>query len=98
MVNADFRPESSPEEHAFDWIMYDDAERTKDKTLQESLACYDPAMEVLVFVFLLSQSGNSMAMWRRKLVVPNNMRLSYSAQISQAKAGLRKNYHVLVDE
>jgi hypothetical protein len=98
VANADFRPSQSPSEPAFDWITYSDAEKTKDRTLQESIAFYEPAMEVLVFVFLLSKSGNSMAMWRRKLIVPNNTRLTLGAQISQAKAGLAKQYPIYIDE
>lgn len=69
-----------------------------DRTLQESLAFYDPATQVLVFVFLLSKTGNSMAMWRRKLSIPNNLRLANGAQITQAMAGLRKQYPIHLDE
>lgn len=69
-----------------------------DKVLQESVAFYDPAVQVIVFVFLPSQSGNSMAIWRRKVAVPNNMRLAYQPQITQALAALRKDYVVHVDE
>lgn len=71
-----------------------------DRTLQESVAFYDPAVQVVVFVFLLSESGNSMAIWRRKINVPNNIRLMLQAEITLACAGLRKekDYVVHLDE
>lgn len=69
-----------------------------DQILQESVALYDPAVQVIVFVFLPSQSGNSMAIWRRKVAVPNNLRLTYQVQIKQAMAALKKEYPVHVEE
>lgn len=71
-----------------------------DRTLQESVAFYDPAVQVIVFVFLPSHSGNSMAMWRRKVNVPNNTRLMLQHEINLAMVGLRrqKDYIVYVDE
>jgi hypothetical protein len=64
------------------------------------VAFYDPAVQVIVFVFLPSKSGNSVAMWRRKLKVPNNLRLTYQREISLAMAALRKDkdYVLHVDE
>jgi len=38
------------------------------------------------------------AIWRRKIMVPNNLRLAYQSQITQALAALRKDYIVHVDE
>lgn len=71
-----------------------------DKTIQTSAAFYDPSIQVIVFVFLPSKSGNSVAMWRRKIRVPNNTRLSLQPEINMAMAGLRKekDYHIHVDE
>jgi hypothetical protein len=71
-----------------------------DKTIQESVAHYDPAVQVIVFVFLPSKTGNSVAMWRRKVNVPNNIRLMLQPEINLAMAGLRKqiDYKVWVDE
>ncbi|KLO15890.1 hypothetical protein SCHPADRAFT_824062 [Schizopora paradoxa] len=97
-VNAEYRPAHSPEQPAFDWLTYDQIHPTFDRILQESIAYYDVHTQVLVFVFLLSKSGNSMAMWRRKLILPNNLRLTFGAQITQAKAGLRKQYPIYLDE
>lgn len=69
-----------------------------DRILQESVGYYNPAMHIIVFVLLPSPSGNSVAIWRRKLRIPNNIRLAYQAQITQAMASLRKEYPVFVDE
>jgi hypothetical protein len=73
---------------------------SKDKILQESVAFYDPAVTCVVFVFLPSKSGNSVAMWRRKISVGNNTRASRITEIHLAMAGLRreKDYVVHVDE
>lgn len=70
-----------------------------DKIMQESVVFYDPATQVIVFVLLPSKSGNSVAMWRRKIKVPNNTRLMYQSHITQAMAGLKKekDYVVYVD-
>ncbi|KAH8118350.1 hypothetical protein DFH11DRAFT_1540546 [Phellopilus nigrolimitatus] len=97
-VNADYRPPTSPTEPAFDWLTFDEIQPSMDRTLQESLAFYEPSTQVLVFVFLLSKSQNSMAIWRRKLPLPNNLRLTYGPQIAQATAGLKKKYPIHIDE
>lgn len=67
--------------------------------MQESVVFYDPAVQVIVYVLLPSKSGNSVAMWRRKIKVPNNARLMYQAHINQAVAALKKeeDYVVYVD-
>jgi hypothetical protein len=98
IVNADYRPDKHPDEPAFDWLTFDQLQLTMDQILQESVAFYDPYVHVIVFVFLPSQSGNSMAIWRRKIAVPNNLRLAYQAHIKQAMAALRKDYILHVDE
>lgn len=99
-ANADFIHEKHPNEPAFDWLIFDDIQESMDKTLQESVAHYNPAIQVIVFVFLPSKSGNSVAMWRRKINVPNNTRLMLQREINLAMAGLRKreDYTVYVDE
>lgn len=68
--------------------------------MQESVAFYDPSSQVIVFVFLPSKSGNSVAMWRRKINVPNNMRLMLKGEVTLALAALRReeDYVVHVDE
>ena len=61
---------------------------------------YDPTTQVIVFVFLPSPSGNSVAIWRRRINVPNNMRLMLQAEINHALDALRRDedYLVHVDE
>ncbi|KAJ7047627.1 hypothetical protein C8F04DRAFT_15126 [Mycena alexandri] len=100
IANADYRPPQSPNEPAFDWLTFDQLQATKDKVLQESVAFYDPAVICIVFVFLPSKSGNSVAMWRRKISVGNNTRATRMNEIYLAMAGLRreKEYIVHVDE
>ena len=71
---------------------------TRDRLLQETVGFYDPAMQVIVFVFLPSKSGNSLAMWRRKVAVPNSVRLAHLREIDIAKTALKRDYPVLVDE
>ena len=98
IVNTEFRAPQSPQEPAFDWISYDDAVETRDRILQESIAFYEPLNQVLVFVFLLSKTKNSMAIWRRKLQIPEQLQVTYALQIAQVKATLPKEYRIYVDE
>ncbi|KAG1853213.1 hypothetical protein C8R48DRAFT_341555 [Suillus tomentosus] len=98
IVNADYRPSKSPNEPAFDWLTYPELQKTMDRTLQESVAFYNPSALVVVFVFLPSKSGNSLAIWRRKIAVPSSVRLAYQAQITQALESLHGDYSVYVDE
>ncbi|KAH8830680.1 hypothetical protein DL96DRAFT_1593939 [Flagelloscypha sp. PMI_526] len=99
-TNADFHMKEHPKMPVFDWLTFDDVQKTKDRILQESVAFYDPAVQVIVFVFLPSKTGNSIAIWRRKIAVPNNTRLIYQREIAIAKSGLRRDleYVVHVDE
>jgi hypothetical protein len=92
--------EKHPNQPAFDWLTFDELQHSMDRTLQESVAFYDPAVQVMVFVFLPSKSGNSVAMWRRKVNVPNNTRLILQHELNVAMAGLRKqqDYVVHVDQ
>lgn len=59
IANAGYRSYMNPQEPAFDWITWPFVVKTLDRTLQQSLAYYDPAAQVLVFVFLLSETGSS---------------------------------------
>jgi len=97
-VNADYAPSESPHEPAFDWLTIDQLGDTLDKILQESVALYDPAKLVIVFIFLLSKSGNSMAIWRRKIPVPEILQTGHKAAIAEVKAELEPNYPVYVEE
>ncbi|KAJ3511288.1 hypothetical protein NMY22_g15693 [Coprinellus aureogranulatus] len=89
-----------PNQPVFDWLNFDALQNTMDKTLQESVAFYDPAQIVIVFVYLPSHTGNSVAIWRRKIPVPGNVRRMYQQQIDMTKKGLRqpKDYVVFVEE
>jgi hypothetical protein len=96
-VNASY-DSSSGGGPAFDWLTYEDVVETRDRLLQESVGHYDPSMQVIVFVFLPSKSGNSLAMWRRKFPVPESIRLANLREIDIVKMSLRKDYTVWVDE
>ena len=95
-VNASYTPATG--EPALDWLSYHDVVGTRDKLIQESIGFYDPARQVIVFTLLPSASGNSVAMWRRKVSVPTNLRLAWAREIELAKAALMKDYLVYVDE
>lgn len=99
-VNVTFRLENHPNMPVFDWLTFDELQATTDNVIQESLLTCDPAAQVIIFVYLPSPTGNSVAMWRRKVLVPNNTRLRFQQEIMIAKAGLRKDkdYVIHVDE
>lgn len=101
IANADYRAPSvtgAGSQPAFDWITLPELQNTLDSTLQSSVTLYDPAFQVIVFVFLLSPSGNSMAVWRRKLNVPDAIRDAHQHEILAVKAELKRSYLVYVDE
>ncbi|KAI1786531.1 hypothetical protein LXA43DRAFT_54467 [Ganoderma leucocontextum] len=101
LANAEFHLPAfhgAPPQPAFDWVTLSELQNTLDSTLQSSVTLYDPAFQVIVFVFLLSPSGNSMAVWRRKLNVPDALRDTNQDEILAVKAGLKTNYPVYVDE
>ena len=100
IVNADYNPPDRPKDFAVDYLTFDDLQKSLDKTLQSSVISYDPTLQVIVFVFLPSKSGNSVAIWRRKLVVPNNARLRFQLELDIALSGLKEpqEYKVFVDE
>jgi hypothetical protein len=94
VVNAETFDVQNP---TFDWLSYEDAVQTRDKRLQESIGFYDPAVHVIVFVFLPSASGNSAAVWRQKIEIPENVRTAYGRAIRRSpKAAVKKT--VIVDE
>jgi hypothetical protein len=99
MCNVGFRKPDKPSHPVFDWVTFDDIVETHDRTLQESIAQYDPETQVLVFVFLLSASGNSCAMWRRKLPVPNNILRENQEEVTKVtKAVAKRKYVMELDE
>ncbi|KAG6832905.1 hypothetical protein H0H92_004789 [Tricholoma furcatifolium] len=99
-VNVNFRLEEYPSVPAFDWLTYDQVQLSTDRILQHSILACDPANQTLVFIYLLSWTGNSVAMWRRKLQVPKEVRQKYLQVVGQVKGGLRpdKEYRIHVDE
>ena len=90
----------SPLEPALDWLTFKQLQGTMDKTLQESVAFYDPSVQVMVFVYLPSESGNSIAIWRVKINVPDKTKAKYQVEINEMVRGLPKHadYVVCVDE
>ncbi|KAG5729724.1 hypothetical protein E4T56_gene1065 [Termitomyces sp. T112] len=99
-VNVTFRLKEYPDKPAFDWLRYDQVQASTDRILQHSILATDPAQQTIVFVYLLSRTGNSVAMWRRKLQVPKDVRQKHLQAIKKVKAGLRpdKDYRIHVDE
>ncbi|QRV84932.1 hypothetical protein RhiJN_12948 [Ceratobasidium sp. AG-Ba] len=71
MCNIDYRPPGHPDELAFDWITFKDAQKTLEPVLQKAILQTDPATSVLVVVFLLSPSLNSLAIWRKCVPIPS---------------------------
>jgi hypothetical protein len=99
-INAIFRMRRNPREPALDWLTFKQVQGTMDKTLQESVAFYDPSAQVMVFVYLPSESGNSIAIWRLKINVPDKTKVKYKAEINEMVKSLPKDtdYIVCVDE
>jgi hypothetical protein len=99
-INAIFRMRRNPQEPALDWLTFKQLQGTMDKTLQESVAFYDPSAQVMVFVYLPSESGNSIAIWRVKINVPDKTKAKYKAEINEMVKSLPKHtdYIVCVDE
>ncbi|KAF8076121.1 hypothetical protein FPV67DRAFT_1664422 [Lyophyllum atratum] len=86
-VNVTFRHQERQNQPVFDWLTFDEIQSSADRTLQESVLSYDPAMQVVIFVYLPSKSGNSVGDVAAE-------------EIAIAKGGLRrdKDYVVHVDE
>lgn len=99
-ANADYRVNApgGPTQPAFDWLTLQQLQPTLDKIFQESVVCYKPARQVIVFVFLLSKSGSSMAVWRRKLPVPESVVLANREAFARTLEALPKDKVVYVDE
>jgi hypothetical protein len=101
ITNADYRTKASaeaPTQPAFDWMTLPYFHQTCDRIFQESVVTYKPNLQVVVFIFLLSASGNSMAVWRRKITVPEGVRLANKDAITQVMEDLPQDKVVYVDE
>ena len=66
--------------------------------MQEAVALYDPGVQVIVYVFLLSKTGNSLAVWKRKLKIPEDVQEVHAEDIEMTKELLDPHYPVYVDE
>ncbi|KIJ56655.1 hypothetical protein M422DRAFT_62607 [Sphaerobolus stellatus SS14] len=98
MANATYRHPDYQDEPCFDWVTFEDVVDTHDKILQESMAFYSPENQVLVFIFLLSESGNSMAIWRRKLDIPLHVHNQWHIDLEKtARILSKKKYVITVD-
>ena len=82
----------------FDWMTLCEARRTRDRILQKSMVTYNPSQQVIVFVFLLSDSGNSMAVWRCKCPIPEHVRVTRQGDLERAIMSLPTDVTVYVDE
>ncbi|KAI0695730.1 hypothetical protein BC835DRAFT_1272884 [Cytidiella melzeri] len=101
ITNADYRTNASPgapTQPAFDWITLPNLRLTCDRIFQESVVTYKPQLQVVVFVFLLSVSGNSMAVWRRKVPIPEGVRVANKDAIAHVMSTLPQDKVVYVDE
>ena len=98
-INATYRHPGHPDEPAFDWLTFPQLQQTLDFTLQDSVAFSDPAKVAVVFVFLSSESGNSVAMWRVKLKVPPDVLAVRGQAIEELKAALpaREKYVIFLE-
>lgn len=97
-MNALYNPPPDVLVPAIEWLSWEQVVETRDRMLQEFVGYYDPAEYTLVFVLLPSPSGNSVAIWREKVRVPPEARIGRTPDVDLAKAALRKEYPVTVDE
>ena len=58
----------------------------------------DPSTTFIVYVFLLSPSGNSMGIWRRKLAIPEELRNEYAGELAQVNAYVHRKSHIVAVE
>ncbi|KAG6878258.1 hypothetical protein C0993_010030 [Termitomyces sp. T159_Od127] len=98
-VNVTFRLMEHPDKPVFDWLGYKQVQKSRDRILQHSILAIDPAEQTVIFVYLLSRTGNSVAMWRRKLQVPKDIQQKHLQALKKVKAGLRPDKDLIyVDE
>ncbi|KAI0035686.1 hypothetical protein K488DRAFT_42884 [Vararia minispora EC-137] len=82
----------------FDYLTYEDSTATRDKRLQESIGFYDPVEYAYVFVLLPSPSGNSAAIWRQRVRVPESSRSAYHRAVRASPKVAEEKKTVVVDE
>lgn len=52
----------------------------------------------IVYVFLLSPTGNSVGIWRRKLPVPEEVQANYGEELMQVMSYVKRKRHVVAVE
>lgn len=60
----------------------------------EFLLHRDPSITTLVFIFLLSRSGESLAIWRRKFTVPPSEQLRQNLELRRVAAEAQRRGQV----
>ncbi|CAE6417976.1 unnamed protein product [Rhizoctonia solani] len=85
VCNVDYHAPGHPDDLAFDWITYKDAQKTLDPTLQKSVTRTDPASAVLVVIFLLSPSLNSLAIWRKSVPIDSTLDRVLAYRVERVK-------------
>ena len=95
-TNAAIRVENG--QPIFDWLPIDRVRLTLDRIMQESVIAYNPMLHVVVFVFLLSDSRNSMAIWRKKVPIPRDLQHERREDIQMVIEQLDPTYNVAVEE
>ncbi|KAF9008742.1 hypothetical protein BDQ17DRAFT_1236230 [Cyathus striatus] len=100
ITNVEYRLPEYPNVPVFDWYTFDYFQHSMDKILQESVASYDAEAYVVIFVMLSSKSGNSVAMWRRKVYFSKDVRRLRQGEVEIALSALRKDedYKIYLDE
>ncbi|KAF9481319.1 hypothetical protein BDN70DRAFT_548799 [Pholiota conissans] len=77
-INAAYRTFSptsvSPD---LDWRTLDQLRETRDRHLQKYTSEYNPASCVVVFVYLPSSTGRSVAIWLREIAIPEGLNAEY---------------------
>ncbi|EJD53778.1 hypothetical protein AURDEDRAFT_180191 [Auricularia subglabra TFB-10046 SS5] len=97
-VNATYRLPDRPHTPGFDWLTLSQLAHTYDRIIQQSLLYYQPTEFALVFIFLVSASGNSIACWRRKLPVPYEQQQEYGRAVKQVQREFTNQQHqIFVD-
>jgi len=82
----------------FDWMTFDQARGTMDETFQAAIATYDPRTIAIVYVILLSKTGNSVGVWRKKLKIPSEIYGAYRGDIEHTINLLSEKRHICAVE
>lgn len=58
----------------------------------------DPSTTFIVYVFLLSETGNSLGIWKRKLPIPVELQDYYARDLERVNAHVKKQQYVIAVE